>query len=1047
MSKDFKRVSFLLITGTMFLSGPALADLVPEVPSTMVTQQSGKVSGVIADQLGPVIGASVVIKGTTNGVITDFDGNFVLEGVKNGDVIQISYIGYKSQEIVYKGQSTLNINLLEDTQALDEVIVVGYGTSTKRSLIASVSTVKSEEIASLPVTNVTQGLAGRAAGLIVQGSGGGLNKVPTVSIRGGATPLIVIDGVVRAYSDFVQLAPEDIASMSILKDASATAVYGSRASDGIIQITTKKGTVGKTQVSYTFNYSLSEPAHWERALDSWTRAEYANVARANDGLGEAFSAERIQKMRDGSDPQQNNNTNWRDEALKSFAPQSKHNFSLTGGSEVNNYYVSLGHIDQGSLYNTDTYNMKRTNIRLSENAYLKDIGLRIAATIDGSIEDKEHPSSSRTSSHENVFRVIQNVGPLYPAFNKHGLPYNVDYNPVALISPDAGSLNENKKMINMNLALDWELPWVKGLKLKATGNYRYAFDDTKNWRKDAGQYDWESTVPASGQEPLLNNKTAYAYEYTMQYFANYDKTFNEKHIISVLGGYEETYGYSKDYWLQREKYQFPIDQIGVGPENTQTNGGSEGEHGRSGWVGQLKYNYDNKYFVEGSFRYDGSDNFPVDKRWGAFYSGAIGWSIADEAFMSTLVEKNIFNSLKFRASYGQVGLDNWGEKGEAYYLDRFAYLPSYTLNNKAWVLNGAYIPGFSEGGIPSSDISWFTTDQVDIGFDFSSLSNRLFGTVDYFYYKTNGFLYAPNQVDVGYTDPLGMSLPKVSTNGEHRRAGFDFSLGWRDSYADFTYSVSVNLTKFDQLWAMRPDESIETLMNPYKRDTQETGFSGIMYENLGYYSGADDVYNSVKRLGSSNLAAGDLKYNDFNGDGKIDGADQIRLGKNSFPRGNYGINVNLGYKGFFLSMLFQGATSFDMYLSGTAAMAGGQTAEMPVVYDYHTDFYTPTNTDARYPRLMSSSGINGNNNHMSSDFWLVNGAYLRMKDFSFGYDFKKIVAKDMKWLSKATVALSGQNLFTISEAVKYGLDPENASVEHAAYPNERVYAISVSLGF
>ena len=1047
MSKNFKRVSFLLITGAMFLSGSAFADLVPETRLTLISQQNGSVSGIIKDAMGSVIGASVVVKGSTNGTVTGLDGEFVLEGVKSGDVIQISYIGYKSQEIVYRGQSTLNVNLLEDTQALDEVIVVGYGTSTKRSLIASVSTIKAEEIASLPVTNVTQGLAGRAAGLIVQGSGGGLNKVPSVSIRGGATPLIVIDGVIRSYGDFVQLAPEDIASMSVLKDASATAVYGSRASDGIIQITTKKGSTGKAQVSYSFNYSLSEPAHWERALDTWTRAEYANIARANDGLGEAFSAERIKKMKDGSDPLQNNNTSWRDETLNSFAPQSKHSVSLTGGSEVNNYYVSLGHVDQGSLYKSDTYNMQRTNLRLSETAYLKEIGLRAVATIDGSMEKTKHPYTSRGGSAGTVFQAIQNRSPLLPAYNKHGLPYNVDFSPIGQTSADAGYTDLNKKMINMNLALEWELPWVKDLKLKATGNYRYAFDDNKQWRKDSPVYDWDSTTPVPGQRPLLHNSTAYAYEYTMQYFASYSKTINEKHIFSVLGGYEETYGYSKNYWVQRENYQFPIDQIGVGPESSQKNGGGESEFGRAGWVGQLKYNYDNKYFVEGSFRYDGSDNFPVDKRWGAFYSGSVGWSIADEDFMSTLVEKDIFNSLKLRASYGQVGLDNWGEAGDTYHLGRFAYLPSYGLNNKAWVLNGAYIPGFSEGGIPSPDISWFTTDQVDIGFDFSSLGDRLYGTFDYFYYKTKGFLYAPNQVDVGYTGPLGMSLPKVSTNGEHRRAGVDFSLGWRDSYGDFTYNVSANLTKFDQLWAMRPDESIGTLMNPYKRDTQQTGFYGVLYENLGYYSGADDVYNSVKSLGSYNLAAGDLKYNDFNGDGKIDGSDQTRLGKSSFPRANYGISVNLGYKGFFLSMLFQGATSFDMYLSGTAAMSGGQTGEMPVVYDYHTDFYTLSNTDARYPRLMSSSGVNGNNNQFSSDYWLVDGAYLRMKDFSFGYDFKKILAKDTKWLSKATVALSGQNLFTISDAIKYGLDPENGSVEHSAYPNERVYAISVSLGF
>ena len=272
-------------------------------------------------------------------------------------------------------------------------------------------------------------------------------------------------------------------------------------------------------------------------------------------------------------------------------------------------------------------------------------------------------------------------------------------------------------------------------------------------------------------------------------------------------------------------------------------------------------------------------------------------------------------------------------------------------------------------------------------------------------------------------------------------------MGWRDSYEDFTYDLSFNVTKFDQLWAYDPSESVSSVMNPYKRTSQQKGYYGVLYENLGFFTDAEDVYNSVKPLGSTDLTAGDLKYNDFNGDGKIDDADQVRLGKNSFPRANFGLNIKLGYKGFFLNMLFQGSSRFDMYIAGTAAMNGGQTGELPVIYEYQTDFWRPDNTDARYPRLMSSAGLNGNNNYLSSDFWLINGAYLRMKDISFGYNFKQSLLKNISWISKATLAFSGQNLFTISESLKYGLDPENASTEHYGYPNERVYAISLSVGF
>lgn len=1028
---------------------PLLADkLITDSPITVSQErlQTKKITGTILDATGiPVIGANVMVKGTTNGTITDMDGNFTLEVDKDA-ILVVSYIGFANQEIKVGNQTNLSITMKEDAEALDELVVVGYGTTTKRSMIASVSSVNSEELGTLPIANMSKGLAGRAPGLIVKTSGGGINNKAQISIRGGSTPLVVIDGVIRNYDDFIQMPSEDIESLSLLKDASATAVYGSRAADGIIQVTTKKGKEGKASIEYGFNMSFSQPAHWEEPMNTWERAEYANKAKQNDGLPDAFSEDRIQKMRDGSNPLQNNNTRWRDLVLRNVAPQYQHNIRLSGGTELNHYYVSLSHLNQESLYKTNTYNMQRTNFRLSQSSLIKSIGLNVTTTMDGYLQKEVHPYTSSASGPGAVFGHIQNISPLTPGVNKYGLPYNIADNPVMETSKDAGYLRKEEKVINGNLKLEWSLPWADGLKLSATGNYRYGFTPYKQWRKDAAVYNWDSKEPLSNNLPSLYNKTNYGYTWTMQFFANYNKTFG-KHTITALAGYEETYGYSNSYWLSRENYQFPIDQINPGPEDTQKNGGSESESGRAGWIAQAKYNYDNRYFIEGSMRYDGSDNFPVDHRWGTFFSASVGWSVADEAFMETLVEKDIFNQLKFRASYGQVGLDNWGDENNVYHIGRFEYLTSYSLNTKGYVINGAYSPTFSEGGIPSPDISWFTTEQVDVGIDFSSLNNRLYGTADYFFYKTHGFLYAPNQIDVGYTDPLGMSLPRVSTDGEYRRAGFDFNLGWRDSFEDFNYDVSFNVTKFDQLWAYDPSESVSNVMNPYNRTSQQKGYYGNLYQNLGFFTSAEDVYNSVKPLGSYDLTAGDLKYNDFNGDGKIDGADQIRMGKNSFPRANFGLNVKLDYKGFFLNVLFQGSSRFDMYIAGTAAMNGGQTGELPVIYEYQTDFWTPDNTDARYPRLMSSAGLNGNNNYQSSDFWLINGAYLRMKDVSFGYNFKKSLLKDVSWISKASLAFSGQNLFTISEALKYGLDPENASTEHYGYPNERVYAISLNIGF
>lgn len=1009
-------------------------------------QQRRKISGIIKDEKGEaIIGANVMEKGTTNGTITDIDGKYELETTDNS-VLHISYIGYNSKDVKVGKQNVVNVSLQEDTKTLEEVIVVGYTATTKRSLISSVSSVKADELSATPVANITQSLAGRSPGLIVQASGGGINSNSKVSIRGGETPLVVIDGVIREYSDFTALSPNDIESMSLLKDASATAVYGSRAGNGIIQVTTKRGESGKATLGYDLTMSFSQPSIWPTPLNAWERAEYANLSRKNDGMEESYSAEAIQKMKDGSDPLSYSNTNWRDLVLRDFAPMTKHTITFTGGTEINTYYASIGYVDQESLYRTNVHNMQRTNFRLSNTSKIKSIGLSVTTNIDGYIEKEKQPYTSSAGSAGTIFSHIQSQSPLIPGYNMNGLPYNVSCNPISETSSDAGYKKDRKKQANGVLELKWALPWVEGLSLKASGNYRYYVQTSKQWRKDAAKYSWDSDTPHYDDLPLLLHSTKTNYQYTMQFFAEYTKSI-KKHTFNLLAGHEYSYGFTDYYWEQRENFQFPIDQLPVGDTSRQTNSGEEYEVGRAGWVAQLKYNYDNRYFLEGSFRYDGSDNLPKGNRWGFFYSGSLGWSVIDEAFMQNLRDKDIFNSLKLRVSYGQVGLDNWGQAGDTFYVNRYSYLNSYNYNGYAYVVDGKYAPGFSEGSLPSPDLTWFKSEQTNAGIDFSSLKDRLYGSIDYFFYKTSGFLYAPKGKDTGYTAPLGQSLPKISTKGEHRREGFEFQLGWRDRIQDFSYDVSFNFTKFDQLWAYDPSEAESSFMNPYKRTSQQTGYYGILYHNLGYYTSANDVYNSVKPMGSTGLTAGDIKYQDFNGDGKIDEADQQRIGKNNFPRANYGVNINLKYKGLFMDMLMQGATRFDMYLGTSTQMGGGGTAFMPVIYDYQKDFWTPQNTEAMYPRLSSNPGLYGKNNYLQSDFWLINGAYLRMKEIRIGYDLKYSIAKKIGWLSKAVISLSGQNIFTISEATKYGLDPENASTENYGFPNERTYAINLNIGF
>ena len=1034
---------------------------IPEMGSfaPSISQQTDAVAGTVTDETGePLIGVSVVVKGTTMGVITDFDGKFSLNA-KKGDVLEVSYVGYTTQAVKITGNTPLKIVLREDTQALEEVVVVGYSSSTKRDLIASVSTVKAEQISNVPVTNMTQGLAGRSPGLIVQASGGGINSKPTVSIRGGGDPIYVIDGIIRSADDFANLSPNDVDAMSILKDASATAVYGSRATNGIIQVTTKKGKEGKATIEYDFNYSVAQPSIWPEKMSAYDRALYTNKAKISDGLEPTYNSDALEAFQTGSDLLNFSNTDWRKLVLNDWAPQSKHNIRITGGNENNRYYVSLGHIDQNSLYKSGNNWMKRTNFRLAQSSFIEPLNLQVNATIDGYRQHQTHPYTSTAENYGGVFSHINNKLPYIPGVNNFGLPYNITDNPVAETAEDAGYNRTINNVINGKGEIIWSVPWVKGLKVRAASNYRYYSNSTKKWRKDAAQYNWDSQEAQYASKPLLRYENSNGYAFTNQAFVEYVGEFG-KHNISVLGGFEQYYEKNEGYFLQRDNYSFDIDQIIIGDANSQLNGGTleekdaygnkstaaETELGRAAWIGQVKYNYASKYYVEGSIRYDGSDRFAPGNRWGAFFGGSLGWVVTEETFMRTLVEKNILNSLKLRASYGETGLDTAA--------GRYAYMTSYTYDPQAFVMNGVYQPGFKEGPLASPDLTWYTTSQFDLGFDFASLQNRLYGSFDYFYYSTKGYLSAPTGESYLNT-ALGVGLPKIKSKSEYRRAGYEIQLGWRDNIGAFKYDVSGNFTFFDELWALDEGESETTRLNPYKRKQQNKGYfqysddEYYLYHSLGFYQSADDVYNSVGLINSYNsgkLTAGDLKYADLNGDGRITDEDKRRLGKAKKPRGQFGININLNYKGFYLSTLFQGSTSFDMYIPESMGMKT-MVGNMPVAFEHQTDYWRPDNRDAKYPRLMSQTSLNQNNNYERSDFWLIDGAYLRMKDFQFGYDLKYSVLKNIGWLSKAKVGISGQNIFTISESTKYGLDPETSSAENYGYPVERTLAFTLNLGF
>ncbi|CAK7037209.1 MAG: TonB-dependent receptor P26 [Petrimonas sp.] len=981
----------------------------------------------------PVIGATIVVQGrSTHGTVTDIDGNYTLVDVPSTASLIFSYVGMQTRTVGVEGKTIINVQLLNDTELLDEVVVIGYGTSSKRDLTSAIATVDAEKMKNLPTASVTDGLAGRAAGIIVQKAGGGLGQKSTISIRGGGTPLVVIDDFVVPYSDFENLNSDDIESMSILKDASAAAVYGARAGDGIIVVKTKSGSNG-LRFDYSFNQNWSHPTYMAKRIDSYETALLNNRINKMYNLTEPYNAEALEAFRTGSDPYNFPNTDWQELTLRKFAPENKHSLSFQSGynqSDVfaNKLFASFQTYNQESMYKINSNWLKRHNLRLNEEVIFKKIGLKLNFGVDGYIETNRQPLSQYSNSYWYTWSHIQNNSTMLIPLNKFGQPYLGFDNPLVELSLESGYNKRETSTINTTFGAELDIPKVNGLKFRTSGNYRMGFYDGKAWNKTAKQYDLEGNPGPEYPMDLFYTKNK-ATQYTLQYFLNYKNSFNDTHNVEATAGFEHTYGFYTNTGLGRKNYVFEIDQIGSGPASTMENSGGEDEVGRAGFVGRASYNYKKKYYIEGSLRRDGSDLFPKDKRWGTFYAGTVAYAISEEDFFAPLRDRNILNFFKIRANYGQIGLDSG--------VGRFSYLPSYGYNERGYTVDGNLVPTFNEGALISNDITWYTRNSTNIGLDFSSLARRLSGSLEYFYMQTTGYLSSPS--NVGYTDPLGTSLPNVKSDGEHRRAGFDATLTWKDTAGNLTYEVGVNVTYFDQLIAKSWSEDLASQKNPYKRGVQQTGYWGQAYINKGFYNSADEVLMYPRLDGSTGITAGDLRYEDFNGDGFIDGNDFVRLGKNGFPRANYGIFANTSYKGFFANVLFQGSSSRDLYMGDV--LRGG------LMYGFMQDFWTPDNRNATYPRRLAGNYSNGGNNGATSDFWLVNGRYIRLKTLQLGYNFKNILFKNVTWIRNCQVVLSGQNLLTWSPTTKFEIDPETADMNNYGYPTQRVYSISFNVGF
>lgn len=1029
------RFLLLLVLASLPIGRMAAEELESTSPSPIrqeIRQSSVRITGTVVDVQGePIIGASVVEKGTSNnGVITDVDGNFVLN-VSPGSTLQISYVGYGTQEIVIGSQRSFNIVMKEDTELLDEVVVMAYNTTVKRKLTNAVTTVDTEQISDLAAySSVSQAIQGRAPGVYISNSTGMPGSTPSLKIRGNDAPLYVIDGIVQDAETFNRLNSQDIESISIMKDAASAAVYGAVAGNGVVVVKTKSGKIGKTRINYTFDQQINQPTNRKENISSYELATTANEINRMFGSPEPYDQTALDAYRTGSDPINYPNLDWWDIVMRKVATAQRHSLTIDGGSEATQYHMSLGYYNQGTLAKPvngqDVFNYKQYNVGINVNHTFENIGLKVGFDFKGSLNTSKGKNEGNIAG---TAKTLANVR-LYNAEGKY-----YANTPYLSVDPATGYTQKKKPIANVRLNLDWDVIGVKGLKATFVGNYRSRNSSEKQWNKAyvPSYYDDGTQFEATSDPSLMMRKDD-GWRYELNVGLRYNTTIAQKHTLDIGAYYNQLEEYSEWISATRQNYlSSSVDQIFAGPTSSMSNDGGASEKGRLGFIGVLNYDFMGRYLLTANFRYDGSDNYAKGNRWGFFPSVSAGWVISDEKFMQNINDAIKMDLFKIRASWGKTGIDG----------ERFAYYANWSMGLVNFDVNGNRAPGVTIPGLISPDLSWYFTRSFNVGFDYAFLNNRLSGSVDYFVQNTEGYLINPTDI---YKTPLGTDLPKIMSNDKYRRAGAEFMVRWRDTAGKLNYEVGANLSFYDKLW-VRKTQDLTVAANPLTNKVGKTISDGTRtWITDGLYQTADDLLDNPHASWTSNLVTGDIKYVDVNGDGRIDtnatySGDKVFNHRKSEPLMQYGIDFLLEYDGFFLSGLIQGAGSNWKFIGQNAMPMGVDRLR----YSKELDYWTPTNTDARFPLLDPGTG-RANNSQRDVTYWMVNCAYVRLKNLQFGYDFKHKLLKNVPWIASAKLSLVGQNLLTFSDA-NFFMDPEQGNTENSGYPITRTYSIVFSLGF
>lgn len=975
-----------------------------------VNQTTKKITGVIVDESGePVIGANVVVAGTTQGTITDFDGNFSLDASENS-TLEISYIGFLTQKVSLKGKNDLHIVLKEDSQKLDEVVVVGYGTRSRKSITGAVDQVNNEVFENRPVTNATQALQGASANLVIQSKNMNPNdnsmniNIRGVSTMGNNDPLIVIDGLISSSSTLNNLNPNDIENVSVLKDAGSAAIYGSRSANGVILITTKKGSKGsKPKVTFNGQVGVEDPHILFSPVEGWQNAMYRNQANVNVGSAPQFTPADIRDLYNHRSEEE-----WLYDQIIQNGLQQNYNLNVSGGSEHTTYMVSASYFNQESNF-VGNFGLERYNFRSNLST---EYGRFKLTSLMAYNRRKERTIAGGTG---NAIINSSRVPSYYYYKFMEGDKYLVndvvgDDNPLALLQEGGYEKKDEDNFIG-SLNLDFKI--MEGL--KATGLVGLDLTQHHRFRRDQkvplySSADLENPVLYLHSNTMTEDYNEKRYTLSTQFLLDFNRTFNEVHNVSALLGASNE-SYTKQ--ASRIAWEYTDEDLGLpttdesiqNKDNYNTNNGTD-QTSITSIFGRVGYNYKDKYYGDISFRYDGSSKFAKDHRWGFFPSFSAGWRLSEESFMEDY--KSNIGDLKLRASYGVLGNQN---------VDNYSYQTVYQMNNNGYVFNNLSVPStsYTDG---NALLTWEKSANFNIGADATFLNGNLYLSVDYFDKKTSNILLTP-EVSTIY----GGSAAKENA-GEMRNRGWEVTINYKLNSGEFHHNFNFNISDSkNKVTDFGGKERIDQNDQLYKiiREGEALG-SYYGYKTDGLFQSYEEIANSALPVGAS-VQPGDVKYVDQNNDGVIDEKDRVVLG-NAFPRYTFGFTYNVAWRGFDLNVMLQGVGKRSQYLRGEL-MEPFHSNYSYCIYEHQLDFWTPTNPDARWPRLVAPGSSSSTNNWgmAGSDIYLLNAAYLRVKNVQLGYTIPKTWTQKFG-VDKLRVSINVENPLTFAK--NSFIDPESS---------------------